>query len=79
VRKVSHGIGVERVFPVNSPRVTKIELMSAGKVRRAKLYYLRGLSGNAARIQEKIGAYSELLVAKPSEGGEAAEAAPGAK
>ncbi|TPV92348.1 MAG: 50S ribosomal protein L19 [Myxococcales bacterium FL481] len=57
VRKVSHGIGVERVWTVNSPRVTKVELVSRGVVRRAKLYYLRERSGNAARIREKIGGY----------------------
>ena len=61
VRKVSNGIGVERVWPLNSPRVTKIELVSRGKVRRAKLYYLRERSGNSARIAEKIGAYKEGL------------------
>jgi large subunit ribosomal protein L19 len=53
VRKISHGEGVERVFPVNSPRVESVELVRKGKVRRAKLYYLRGLTGKAARISEK--------------------------
>lgn len=53
VRKISHGEGVERVFPVYSPRVEGVELVRQGKVRRAKLYYLRGLSGKAARITEK--------------------------
>mgnify|MGYP002787327692 CR=1 FL=1 len=52
VRKVSYGVGVERIFPVHSPRIEKIEVMSRGAVRRAKLYYLRNLSGKAARIQE---------------------------
>lgn len=52
VRKVSYGIGVERTFPVHSPRIDKIEVSSRGVVRRAKLYYLRKLSGKAARIQE---------------------------
>ena len=51
VRKVSHEIGVERTFPLHSPRVSKIEVMSRGKVRRAKLYYLRELSGKSARIK----------------------------
>ncbi len=61
VRKVSNGVGVERVWPTNSPRVTKIELVSRGRVRRAKLYYLRERSGNSARIAQKIGAYKEGL------------------
>ncbi|MCA9635020.1 MAG: 50S ribosomal protein L19 [Myxococcales bacterium] len=61
VRKISHGIGVERVWPINSPRVTQIELVSRGRVRRAKLYYLRALSGNAARIRAKIGDYASNL------------------
>jgi large subunit ribosomal protein L19 len=52
VRKVSYGVGVERTFPLHSPRIDKIEAMTRGKVRRAKLYYLRGLSGKAARIEE---------------------------
>lgn len=50
VRKVSYGVGVERTFPLHSPRIDKIEVASRGHVRRAKLYYLRGLSGKAARI-----------------------------
>lgn len=52
VRKTSYGVGVERTFPLHSPRVEKIEVVSYGKVRRAKLYYLRELSGKAARIEE---------------------------
>ncbi len=52
VRKTSYGVGVERTFPLHSPRVDKIEVVSYGKVRRAKLYYLRELSGKAARIEE---------------------------
>ena len=55
VRKVSYGVGVERTFPVHSPRVDKIEVVTRGQVRRAKLYYLRSLSGKAARITaEKV-------------------------
>ena len=53
VRKIASGVGVERTFPVNSPRVDKIEVMRHGKVRRKNLYYLRGLTGKAARIKEK--------------------------
>jgi large subunit ribosomal protein L19 len=52
VRKVSYGIGVERIFPVHSPRVEKIEVVRSGRVRRAKLYYLRKLRGKAARLKE---------------------------
>jgi large subunit ribosomal protein L19 len=53
VRKISHGEGVERVFPLYSPRVEKVEVVRRGVVRRAKLYYMRELTGKAARIQEK--------------------------
>ena len=53
VRKESYGIGVERVFPVNSPRIVKVEIVRAGKVRRSKLYYLRDKVGKAAKIKEK--------------------------
>ncbi len=53
VRKISSGVGVERIFPMNSPKVTKIEVVREGKVRRAKLFYLRELSGKAARIKDK--------------------------
>lgn len=54
VRKVSNGIGVERIFPAVSPSIDKIEVLKKGKVRRAKLYYMQGRHGKAARIKEKI-------------------------
>ncbi len=54
VRKISHGEGVERIFPLYSPRVESVTLVRKGAVRRAKLYYLRGLTGKAARIREKM-------------------------
>jgi large subunit ribosomal protein L19 len=53
VRKISYGVGVERIFPLHSPRLEKIQVLTHGKVRRAKLYYLRGLSGRAARISTR--------------------------
>ena len=53
VRKVSYGIGVERIFPMHSPIISKIEVITRGRVRRAKIYYLRKLRGKAARIKEK--------------------------
>jgi large subunit ribosomal protein L19 len=54
IRKLSHGEGVERIFPLYSPRIDSIERIRRGDVRRAKLYYLRGLTGKAARIREKM-------------------------
>jgi large subunit ribosomal protein L19 len=54
VRKISNGVGVERIFPINSPRIAKVDIVKEGSIRRAKLYYLRGLSGKAAtKIKDK--------------------------
>ena len=53
VRKISNGVGVERIFPIHCPSIDKIEVVRKGKVRKAKLYYLRALSGKAARIKER--------------------------
>ena len=53
VRKISNGVGVERIFPLNSPNIDSIKVLKKGKVRRAKLYYLRDLKGKAARIKER--------------------------
>lgn len=77
VRKISHGVGVERVWAVNSPRVVKIELVSRGKVHKAKLYYLRNLSGNAARIRARLGGYASELLENvgPNAGGETSDPA----
>jgi large subunit ribosomal protein L19 len=55
VRKISNGVGVERIFPTQSPKVSKVELLRRGKVRRARIFYLRELMGKAARIKEKRG------------------------
>ena len=54
VRRVSYGVGVERIFPVHSPKIEKVELVRHGKVRRAKLYYLRERVGKAAKVKERI-------------------------
>lgn len=54
VRKVSHGVGVERIFMESSPKIAKLEIAQVGRVRRAKLYYLRGLEGKAAKVQRLI-------------------------
>lgn len=76
VRKMSHGVGVERVWHDASPLVTKVELVNRGRVRRGKLYYLRALRGNAARIRTKLGSYaSALATPEPAPEPEAAPAA----
>ena len=64
VRKISYGEGVERVFPLYSPNVDSIQVVRRGKVRRAKLYYLRGRRGKSARIAEKMGAFNGFAVNK---------------
>ena len=64
VRKNSYGVGVERVFPLNSPRIAKVERVRLGKVRRAKLYYIRGKVGKAAKVKELIIRKSDIQKAK---------------
>ena len=61
VRKVSYGVGVERVFPLHSPRIAKIEVISRGRVRRGRLFYLRDLAGKAARIKERHGIQAAVV------------------
>jgi large subunit ribosomal protein L19 len=65
VRKVSYGVGVERVFPLHTPRIAKIEVIARGRVRRARLFYLRDLAGKAARIKEKSGISAALVAGTP--------------
>ncbi|MCR5724522.1 MAG: 50S ribosomal protein L19 [Treponema sp.] len=67
VRKISYGVGVERVFPVNSPRVIKVEITRPGKVRRAKLYYIREKIGKAAKVKELLGAQAVSRVKAANE------------
>jgi large subunit ribosomal protein L19 len=68
VRKISNGVGVERIFPVHSPMLAEITVVRRGRVRRAKLFYLRGVTGKSARIKEK-----KVRVAVPAAGSAAAE------
>ncbi|MBW2270244.1 MAG: 50S ribosomal protein L19 [Deltaproteobacteria bacterium] len=81
VRKISSGVGVERIFPIESPNVTKVEIKSRGHVRRSRLYYLRELSGKKARLRAKVRDVAALNVLSVSEDevGTAAEAAPEAE
>jgi large subunit ribosomal protein L19 len=74
VRKVSYGVGVERIFPLQGPVVEKVEIKSRGHVRRSRLYYLRDLRGKKARLRSKIRDLSGLLVPEESAPGTAAEA-----
>jgi len=64
VRKISAGVGVERTFPFNSPAIESVELVSHGKVRRAKLYYLRDLDGKAARIESELASTNDVYSAE---------------
>jgi large subunit ribosomal protein L19 len=76
VRKISYGVGVERIFPDNSPNIDKIEVIQRGKVHQSRLYYLRDLSGKAARIKEREGSYQRDEAADAAEAeAEAAAAA----
>ena len=81
VRKISYGVGVERIFPDNSPNIDKVEVIARGQVHQAKLFYLRDLSGKAARIKEREGGDGEMtpdtsgeLAAASSEAGAPADA-----
>lgn len=74
VRKVSYGVGVERNFPLNSPQIDRIEIASEGRVRRSRLYYLRDLSGKAARIEGRVGeAWIDKMPEEDAGEGKAAE------
>ncbi len=66
VRKISYGVGVERIFPDNSPNIDKIEVIQRGRVHQSRLYYLRDLSGKAARIKEREGTGEEAAATTPS-------------
>lgn len=76
IRKISYGVGVERIFPVHAPVIEKIELVRKGEVRRAKLYYLRELRGKAAKIRERRGADDLEVTYAATTAAEAAVAAP---
>src|SRR5436190_8074021 len=79
VRKISYGVGVERIFPDNSPNIDKIEVMSRGRVHQSKLYYLRDLSGKAARIKEREGSVEDRRAEVADAAPAAAPAAPAAE
>ena len=75
VRKISYGVGVERIFPDNSPNIDKVEVIARGRVHQSRLYYLRDLSGKAARIKEREGDGAELRAEAAAAAAAAAEAA----
>jgi len=87
VRKISYGVGVERIFPDNSPNIDKVEVLSRGRVHQSRLYYLRDLSGKAARIKEREGSAEDRVTetvveaapAPAEAAAEGAEAAPAAE
>ena len=74
VRKESYGVGVERVFPVNSPRIVKVEIVRAGKVRRSKLYYLRDKIGKDKKVKEMLGGKVSAFINEQNKAAEAAKA-----
>lgn len=76
VRKISYGVGVERIFPDNSPNIDKVEVLARGRVHQSRLYYLRDLSGKAARIKEREGSAEDAAPAAPAPAPAAAQAAP---
>ena len=79
VRKISYGVGVERIFPDNSPNIDKVEVLARGRVHQSRLYYLRDLSGKAARIKDREGTGEEVAEAPAAPQAEAGAAAPQAE
>ena len=79
VRKISHGVGVERIFMESSPKVAKLEIVQEGRVRRAKLYYLRGLEGKAARIDREVETLASAAAKAASKGAPTQAPKPSAK
>ena len=73
VRKISYGVGVERIFPDNSPNIDKVEVIARGRVHQSRLYYLRDLSGKAARIREREGTGEEVETAEATPAAEGTE------
>ena len=74
VRKESYGVGVERVFPVHSPRIVKVEVVRPGKVRRSKIYYVRDKIGKAAKIKTRVGAHAAEMMTSSNEMAKKSEA-----